>query len=85
MFNISNYLQKFSKNIYSSENNKKQILDIIKKHTQVVLYLGDIEIKNYILHIKKSPTILNKIHINKAKILEEIALSVPNQKIVEIR
>ncbi|MCX6701858.1 MAG: hypothetical protein NTX96_01525 [Candidatus Zambryskibacteria bacterium] len=85
MFNISLFLEKFSKNIQSVEIYKKQILDIIEKYTQIKISPKEIEIKNYIIYLKTSPAILNKIFIYKNKILEEIIQSIPNLKIVDIR
>ncbi|HEY4505616.1 MAG TPA: hypothetical protein VJG67_02905 [Candidatus Paceibacterota bacterium] len=84
MFNISSFLQKFSKDLNSTELNRKQIIDIIKKHTQIELSLVDIEIKDYIMETKSSPAVKNKIFMYKEKILEEINRSV-SQKIVDIR
>jgi len=85
MFNIKNYLEKFSKSIHSSEYQKRQIIEIIKKHTQINIFPNDIEIKNYTVCLKTSPGISNKIFIYKSKILEEISSSIPNLKVVDIR
>jgi hypothetical protein len=85
MFNIKDYLQKFSINIQSSENNKTQIIDIIEKQIQIKFSQKEIEIKNYNIYIKASPGILNKVFINKNKILNEITLLIPNLKIVDIK
>ena len=72
MFNISNFLEKFSKNIQSNENDKRQILEIIKKQTGIELSNQSMEIKNYILYVNTSPAIKNKIFIYKKQILGEI-------------
>lgn len=85
MFNIEKYLEKFSKNIHSSKLQKECILGVIKKYTQIQLSPDEIEIKNYIVHTKTSPAVLNKIFIYKSKILEDIALQTPNFKIVDIK
>ena len=85
MFNISNYLKKFSVNIDSEESNRLKMLDIIKKHTQIGLGLESLEVKNYIIHIKSSPAVLNKIFIYKNKILEDINETLPNLKIGGIK
>ncbi|MFA5888739.1 MAG: hypothetical protein WCW47_00850 [Candidatus Paceibacterota bacterium] len=85
MFNIKNYLEKFSRRLYSSEEQKKKILEIIEKHTQIILSLEEMEIKNYIIHLKTSPAVLNKIFIYKSKILEDVTLQVKDLKIIDIK
>lgn len=84
MFNIQRYLEKFSKNIKSIEIYKKQILEIIEKNAQISIPSNEIEIKNYIVYIKSSPAVKNKLFIYKNKILEEISVSLPT-KIIDIR
>jgi hypothetical protein len=85
MFNIEKYLEKFSKNIHSSSLQKECVLRVIKKYTQIQLSPDEIEVKNYIVYIKTSPAVLNKIFIYKSKILEDIALQTPSLKIVDTR
>ncbi len=72
MFNIQKYLEKFSKNVASSEIQTKQIIDIIKKETDILVVLNNIEIKNNIIYIKISPAAKNKIFIFKNKIIDAI-------------
>jgi hypothetical protein len=72
MLNIDNFLNKFYKNIKKTDFYKEQILVILEKHTKTKLSFSDIEIKNYIVFLKTSPGVLNKIFINKEKILAEI-------------
>jgi hypothetical protein len=84
MFNIEKYLQKFSKDIQSTESNKEQIVEIINKYTDINIPTEDIEIKNYTVLVKSSPSIKNKLFIYKDKILKDIILSV-SIKIVDIR
>ena len=84
MFNISSFLEKFSKNIQSTELNNEQIIQIIEKNTQIKINPNEMEIKNYIIWLKSSPGVKNKIFINKAKILEEINFSL-SIKIVDIK
>ena len=84
MFNISSFLEKFSKNIQNTELHKEKILEIIEKQTQIKISPQDLEIKDYIIFIKSSPAIKNKIFIFKNKILEEISVSVP-VKIIDIK
>ncbi len=84
MFNIEKFLNKFTKEIKSTESNKNIILDVIKKHTQIELQLNDVEIKDYQVVLKASPAVLNKIFIYKQKILDELGTSLPI-KIVDIK
>lgn len=84
MFNISSFLQKFSKNVADAEFHKKQISEVIEKHTQINISTSDVEIKDYVIYIKSSPAVKNKIFIYKEKILEDIGLST-NIKIVNVR
>ena len=76
MFNISLFLEKFSKNIQSGQSNKIKIIEIIKKHTQVELSIKSLEIKNTTVYITASPSVKNKLFIYKNKILEEVTKSV---------
>ncbi len=84
MFNISSFLGKFSKNIADTELQKKQIVEIIKKHTQLTLSPKDLEIKNYIIYTNSSPAVKNKLFIYKEKILEDIS-NLIGIKIVDIK
>ena len=84
MFNISTFLEKFSKNIQSNENQKQQIIEIIKNQTNITLKEVDIEIKNNIIYTNSSTAIKNKIFIFKNKIIENINLS-SQIKILDIR
>ena len=72
MFNIEKYLQKFSKKIQSVELYKNQIREIIKNNTGIEVPLEEFEISDYVVRIKSSPGVLNKIFIYKNKILDDI-------------
>ena len=85
MFNISSFLEKFSKNIKTTEIYKKQILEIIQKQTQWDLTSESIELKDYIIYVKSSPAVKNKIFIYKNDIIKEITTSISNIKIVDIK
>lgn len=85
MFNINSFLDKFYKNIKSTEIDNIKILEILEKHTKIKFFLNDIEIKNYVLYIKSTPASLNKVFIFKRKILEDISFFIPNQKIIDIK
>ena len=82
--NISNFLEKFSKNLQTANSQKEKIIDIIKKEIRVEIPKENIEIKNYTLYIKASPAILNVVFVNKTKILDEIRNSVPT-KIIDVK
>ena len=84
MFNISSFLEKFSKNIKSAETSKKQIIEIIEKNTQIKISSEELEIKDYVIYIKSSPAVKNKLFIYKSKILEDISTSI-SVRIVDIR
>jgi hypothetical protein len=84
MFNISNYLQKLTKNLNSAEDQKKLIISIIKNKTQLLFVEDEIEIKNNVLLIKSSPGQKNKIFIYKNNIIEELKNSL-NLIITDIR
>ncbi|HEY4508708.1 MAG TPA: hypothetical protein VJC13_00270 [Candidatus Paceibacterota bacterium] len=84
MFNISSFLDKFSKNVADTEFHKKQVIEIIEKNTQLNISPKDIEIKDCVVYIKSSPAVKNKIFIFKNKILENIINST-SIKIVDIK
>ena len=84
MFNISSFLDKFSKNIKSAELHKEQILEIIEKHTQLKLSPEQIEIKNYIIYTHASQAAKNKLFIYKNIILDDMEKFTPT-KVVDIR
>jgi hypothetical protein len=84
MFNISSFLEKFSKNISTQESQIKKICDVILEQTGLVLNPQKIKIQNNILYLQISPAQKNKIFICKQKILEELE-KVSQIKIVDIR
>ena len=83
MFNISEFLGKFSKNILAQESQTKTICDAIFKHTGIILDQKNIKIQNGILYLNISPAEKSKIFINKKTILEEMINFTP--KILDIR
>lgn len=72
MFNIEQYLKRFSKNISSIEDNKSKVIEIIKKYTKINVDFSDIEIRNYVVFIKTNAVGKNQLFVNKSKILEEV-------------
>lgn len=83
MFNISSFLEKFTKQIISSENSTKDIQNIIEKQTGIDCSALPFTIRNAVLYIETSPGIRNKIFMSKQSILEELAHTTP--KIIDIR
>ena len=83
MFNIEQYLKRFSKNLKSLEGDKIKILEVVKKHTKIEINISNLEIKNYVVFIKTNAVGKNQIFLNKNKILEEI--NSDNIKIVDIK
>lgn len=84
MFNIDKYLEKFSKDVRNAELHKTKIIEIIEKHTQLLILPKNLEIKDFVIYIKDSPAVKNKIFISKQAILDDIIKSTPI-KIVDIR
>lgn len=83
MFNLAKYLEKFSRNISENNINKKEIIDILFKNTNITFDIKEIDIKNNVIYINTTPIKKNKIFINKQKILEDFSsISV---KIIDIR
>jgi hypothetical protein len=83
MFNIGKFLEKLSGDIQTSEQDKKQISIIVKKHTGLDVSYTLFDIKGFVVYIKTSPAIKNLIFINKKAILDDIA-SNTKHKITDI-
>jgi hypothetical protein len=83
MFNIEQYLKRFSKNLSSVEDNKSKVIEIINKYSKIKTTFSDIEIKNYIVFVKTNAVGKNQLFLNKTKILEEIKSE--NINIIDIR
>ncbi len=83
MFNIEQYLKRFSRNLFSIEENKVKILEIVRNYTKLNLNISDLELKNYIVFVRTNAVGKNQIFLNKTKILEEI--SKQNIKVVDIK
>ena len=84
MFNISSFLEKFSKNISDQESQVKIICDSIFKVSRIVLEDKDIKIQNNILYLIISPGQKNRIFMNKQKILDDLKNQLKT-KIIDIR
>ncbi len=84
MFNIEKYLEKFTKKIDSNDRYTKEIKQEIKRITGIEIVLSDIELKEFVVYIKCSPGVKNRIFINKNKILENFSKNI-DTKIIDIR
>ena len=84
MFNIDKFLKKISKDVSDNELYKKNILEIIKNQSGLDIDINCLEIKDYILFIRSTPPIKNKIFIFKKNILENISNKL-DIKIIDIR
>lgn len=85
MFNIEKFLKKTSKNLQQTEKNKKDICDSIEKYTRIKIFEKDVEINNTVVYINTSPSVLNKVFINKKDILRSLLKTSPNLKILDFR
>lgn len=72
MLNISKYLEKIARNINSGEILNSTIIEVVQKHTNIVLKLEDFEIRDNQIYLKTSPIIKNKIFIFKRNIIEDL-------------
>jgi len=72
MFNISSFLDKFSKSISSEEQTIGTVITAIHTSTGIDLSADKIEVKDTVIYITASPAIKNKIFIYKETILSSI-------------
>ncbi|KND47979.1 MAG: hypothetical protein AB201_00030 [Parcubacteria bacterium C7867-006] len=84
MFNIEQYLKRFSKGIESIKVNKENIVLIINKYTNLNINSSDIEIKDYKIIVNTSAVGKSQLFLNKNKILQEINSSIKT-KVVDIK
>lgn len=84
MFNISSFLEKFSKRIRSQNISYDDICEIIRKKARVECNRSSLFFQNGILYINHSPAIKNKIFISKKDILDSLNKK-SSQKIIDIR
>ena len=84
MFNISSFLEKFSKNINSAGLHTEQIIEIIRNETKIKLEKKDVEIKNNIIYIQSSGAVKNKIFIFKNQIISSINSQTP-LKVIDVK
>jgi hypothetical protein len=72
MFNISNFLQKFSKIEAASRSSKESLSNGIKKISGIDITPQDIMLENGILRLRVGPIARNEILMRKSKILGEL-------------
>lgn len=73
MFNISKYLEKVVKQIDTKAVVREKISQSIKANTNLDVDQEKIEVKEGVAFIKANQAFLNKIFINKSKILKEVS------------
>ncbi len=84
MFNIEQYLKKFSKNIQTLEGNKEKITLIINKYTKLNVESSCVEIKDYKIIVDTNSIGKSQLFLNKNKIIEEIK-STLDQTVIDIK
>lgn len=72
MINISKLLEKFSKKIDTEESCNRQVIEIIKKLTDLNINLKDCEIKNNVIYVNSSPAVKNKLFVYREQIVNEV-------------
>lgn len=75
MFNIEQYLKRFSKKINSLDFDKEKIVEIINNLTKLSVNKNDIEIKDFKVYIKTTSIGKNQLFIYKKQILDKIKSS----------
>lgn len=83
MFNINKYLDKFNKNINSTNLFKEKVVKTIKDITNIDIDIKKIEYKNGLVYLNLTPAKKNKIFIQKDRIINEISKSTEN-KIIDL-
>jgi len=85
MKKIKNLLKKFQKVISLEEENKKIIIEAIKKYTQEDLKDKDLKISNKTIYISQNPYVKREILLKKSKILAELKEKLINLVIKDIK
>ena len=82
MFNISDYLKRFSKIEKDSEESKKAISEIFKD----VCGVDDIDfdLKKGVIHIKSNPTVKSVVFMKKGALIERLSKH-PTLKVFDVR
>ena len=73
MFNIGEFLQKTLSKVGASQLYKKNIADVVEKHTTIKLGEKDFDVKNGVVMTTLSPLQKNVILIKKEGILRDLA------------
>jgi len=70
MFNINDYLKKFSKRMGEVSSVKEYVIEVIQKTTKASLKKDDIEIKEGTLFLKVKPIVRSEVFLKKEAILK---------------
>ena len=79
MFNIDQYLKRFSKKINSLDFDKEKIVEVVNNITKINIKKEEIEIKDYKIYIKTTTVGKNQLFIYKKQILDKIKSSTNSQ------
>ncbi len=74
MFNINDYLKKFSKTIGEASFKKDEVIKIFEEKIKVSISKDDIQIKDGILFLKVKPITKSEIMLKKQKLLEAVSV-----------
>lgn len=69
MFNIEQYLKKFSLRINDVSGKKIAVIKILQETSGVTILKEDLEIKESVLYVKAKPIIKNQLFLKREKIL----------------
>lgn len=83
MFNLGNYLNIYKNKLYSQQEIKNHILQVLKSYN-LNLTTNDLVLKDNILFIKAKPIIKSEIIFKKEKIMSDIN-NVLSGKIIDLR
>lgn len=81
---ISSFLDKFKNTLLKKEDSYRIIIEIINKHTKILIDQKNIKIKGSLINIKTSPILKSEILINKESIIKDLSQQSPNLKFTDI-
>ncbi len=82
---IAKYLNKFRKIIFEKEEIYRIISEVILKHTDILINVDFIKIRNTSIYIQSSPIQKSEILIHKKEILLDLKKLIPNYNLINIR
>lgn len=83
LLNIQQYLEVYRKKLFAAEDERSNLIDIVKKISGVTLLTKELQIKNGTLFIKSDSITRNQIYLYRSKLIEEFKKT-PNLKIFDI-